>query len=114
MTENSSRLFYIAWFSDTNPCTAGVPFGNPWDGFRDCNINLTILDHENITFTGCTVDDPLFGSRPTGVADNGAPALECKLANSLNPKNGSYIVCPQDPTPQRLNRGTITLLEYCS
>ncbi|KAN0067950.1 hypothetical protein V8E54_013878 [Elaphomyces granulatus] len=44
-----------------------------------CGKNVTILGHEFITFTGCAI--PPYGpipGPPTGVSDNGIPALTCK------------------------------------
>ena len=44
--------FLLAFFLDSNPCTDGASFGYLPVGFDNCNQDMTILGHENITFTG--------------------------------------------------------------
>ena len=116
LTQHSHRNHFIAFFSDSNPCTDGTLFGIPQIGFQNCNQPLTILGHQNITFTGCPPYTTTFpGSLPTGVADSGAPALKCKpKANPPNGPYGGYADCPYIPGNDKVNVGSVSLLEYCS
>ncbi|CAF9936639.1 MAG: hypothetical protein ALECFALPRED_006908 [Alectoria fallacina] len=104
---------YLAFFSDSNPCTDGTRFGYLPVGFDNCNQDITILGHENITFTGCKPYTGYPGTLPTGVADDGTPALKCKPAS--NPPGslyGLYASC--EPDANNDNVGGVSLLEYCS
>ncbi|KAF6233250.1 hypothetical protein HO173_008539 [Letharia columbiana] len=110
---SSGSPHFIAFFSDSNPCTDGTLFGYTPEGFEDCNEDLTILGHQNITFTGCKPTTAFPFSLPTGVADNGAPALKCKPAS--NPPGGpygDYANCAY--TPSAAIVGPVSLLEFCS
>ena len=106
---------YIAWFSDSDPCNDGTRFGYLPRGFNDCNEPLTILGHTNITFTGCNtgIHASSYPTLPTGVSDNGAPALKCVAAQ--NPpsapgyKDGRFEVCIGGK-----NGGIVSVVEYCS
>jgi hypothetical protein len=68
------------WFRDAPACTTGTDVGpTQYFGNGLCGKNVTILGHEFITFTGCAI--PPYGpipGPPTGVSDNGIPALTCK------------------------------------
>lgn len=108
---NSAARSFITFFSDSNPCTDGTLFGFTPRGFADCNENLTILGHQNITFTGCKPLTGSPGSLPTGIADNGAPALKCK-PQSNPPGSQYYANCPL--TANSAIAGPVSLLEYCS
>ena len=107
----SAARSFIAFFSDSNPCADGTLFGFTPRGFADCDENLTILGHPNITFTGCKAVAGSPGTLPTGVADNGAPALKCK--SKSNPPGSQYFAnCPL--TANSAIAGPVNLLEYCS
>ena len=107
----SAARSFITFFSDSNPCTDGTLFGFTPRGFADCNEDLTILGHPNITFTGCKPAVGYSSSLPTGVADNGAPALKCKPQS--NPAGSQYYAnCPL--TANSAIAGPVNLLEYCS
>ncbi|MCJ1454040.1 hypothetical protein MMC28_004390 [Mycoblastus sanguinarius] len=104
---------YIAFFSDSDPCQSGTRFGFLPAGFDNCNQDLTILGHANITFTGCkpynyTVGYP--GSLPTGVSDGGAPALKC--VKKSDPTSYPFASCEPDVSGD--NVGFVQLVEYCS
>ena len=103
-TYTTYRGSYIAFFSDSDPCNDGTVFGST-PNFQDCNKDLTILGHTNITFTGCTYDRA--GFLPTGVSDLGAPALTCKPVS--NPPQGYYATCYGSPTVGRY----VSLTKYC-
>lgn len=70
-------------------------------GFVNCNQNLTILSHAEITFTGCKPYTGSYpGSLPTGVSDGGVPALKCVKAENPpsvtsrpNAEYGVYEIC---------------------
>ncbi|CAD6581309.1 MAG: hypothetical protein ASARMPRED_000579 [Alectoria sarmentosa] len=106
---------YIAFFSDSDPCNDGTRFGNLPQGFDNCNQNLTILGHPDITFTGCKPYTGYPGSLPTGVSDGGAPALKCVSATNPpsatsrpNAEYGVYEICNTN------NGGFVNVVEYCS
>lgn len=106
---------YIAWFSDSDPCNDGVKAGELPFGFPDCYQPLTILGHTNITFTGCNTDNHSnsYPTLPTGVNDNGVPALQCVVAE--NPpsapgyEDGRYEDCDLGD-----DSGIVQVVEYCS
>lgn len=107
----SAAQSFIAFFSDSNPCTDGTLFGYTPRGFADCNEDLTILGHPNITFTGCKAVTGFPGMLPTGVADGGVPALKCKKMG--NPQGQQYFAeCPL--VAGNPIAGPVSLLEYCS
>lgn len=113
-TRNNSP-HYIAFFSDSDPCTDAVLFPNGFAlfGFHECDERITILGHENITFTGCPPTDSLFTqSLPTGVADDGVPALTCEPAPG--PPYESFSFCPYIPGNDQVNVGSVAVIEYCS
>src|SRR5467141_2431110 len=64
-------------FKDGPACATGIDVGPTGNGL--CDKNVTILGHKFITFTGCP--PPPYGGSipgpPTGVSDDGAPALTC-------------------------------------
>lgn len=106
---------YIAFFADSDPCNDGTRFGFLPQGFNNCNQNLTILGHPDITFTGCKPYTGYPGSLPTGVSDGGTPALKCVPAT--NPPSatsgpdseyGVYEICNTN------NGGFVDVIEYCS
>ena len=69
---------WYTWFIDGPACTEGTDAGpTQYFGNELCGKNITILGHQYITFTGC---EPPYGLEgpPTGVSDNGVPALTCK------------------------------------
>ena len=94
---------YLAFFSDSDACNDGVAFGSI-NTFTYCDVPLTLLGHENITFTGC----PNPGNLPTGVADEGAPALTCQQVY-YPPPAAFYDRCD---LPGK--GGYVSLLLYCS
>lgn len=98
------RDAYIAWFSDSSDvCEQGTVFGDHSGGdFTYCDQDLTLLDHPNITFTGC--DPSSLTSLPTGVSDEGNPALIC--APATTPPGGF-------PCAANGGAGVIEVLEYC-
>ena len=107
ITSNNRYGSYIAWFSDSDPCSDGTSFGNIFNQFRNCDQAISILGHEGITFTGC----PNPGSYPTGVSDGGAPALTCSRDGYPSPgSEGSFIARCEGPS----NFGYVTIVEYCS
>lgn len=110
---SSGLPHFIAFFSDSNPCTDGTLFGYTPRGFADCNENITILGHQDITFTGCHPTTAFPFSLPTAVADNGVPALKCKHASDPpGALYGAYANCAYTPTAAIA--GPVKLLEYCS
>jgi len=75
---------WYVWFIDGPACTTGTDAGpTQYFGNELCSKNITILGHEHITFTGCTYPYGLQGP-PTGVSDNGAPALRCHAVHLPN------------------------------
>ena len=105
--------FYFTWFSDSDPCltTDGVILDYILSGFH-CDRPFTMMGHENLTFTGCAADYP---NHPTGVSDNGAPALTCVPAS--NPPDGPYGLFANCPYPQvdpNYYVGFVSVSEYCS
>ncbi|CAD6575065.1 MAG: hypothetical protein ASARMPREDX12_007079 [Alectoria sarmentosa] len=114
-TSSGQQGTYIAFFSDSDPCNDGTRFGNLPQGFDNCNQNLTILGHPDITFTGCKPYTGYPGSLPTGVSDGGAPALKCVPATNPpsatsrpNAEYGVYEICNTN------NGGFANVVEYCS
>lgn len=61
---------WYVWFSDSPACTSGTDLGPSTDSL--CEKTATVLGHTGITFTGCGQ-----AGAPTGISDNGAPALTC-------------------------------------
>ena len=105
--------FYFTWFSDSDPCLAtdGVILNYVEVGFH-CDEPFTMMGHENLTFTGCPADYPHY---PTGVSDNGLPALTCEPAS--NPPDGPYGLFADCPYPQvnpNYYIGGVGVAEYCS
>ena len=113
ITTNNRYGSYIAWFSDSDPCD-GTSFGNIFNQFRDCDRPITILGHEGITFTGCQTPAQTPGANggyPTGVSDDGAPALSCSRDGYPSPgSEGTFIARCNGPS----NFGYVTIIEYCS
>ena len=91
---------WYVWFIDGPACTTGTDAG-PTQYFGDelCSKNITILGHEYITFTGCEYPYGLEGP-PTGVSDNGVPALTCEAFNLPN---------QQCPSPCNPSTQTVTV-----
>ena len=104
----------IAFFSDSDPCNDGTTFGGPYCDGSFCNEDITILGHPNITFTGCKAHKNLVTEEiPSGVSDNGTPALKCKQAS--NPPGslyGVYAVCNGGTSSK--NGGYVNVDSYCS
>lgn len=74
---------WLIWFTDSSPCTDGVDAGptqNFGNGLCDEGDSFTVDGHSGITFTGCTPVAPPYyvPGPPTGVSDNGVPALTCE------------------------------------
>ena len=115
-TENHGPAWYV-WFIDGPACTTGTSAG-PFDFFPPsgpsdlCGQNITILGHEYITFTGCAPPTSIFNQvygPPTGVSDNGAPALTCE-AYSLPDQQ-----CPPPCSDEPPNAYVIVTTNYlCS
>ncbi|KAN0071597.1 hypothetical protein V8E54_010193 [Elaphomyces granulatus] len=63
-------------FKDGPACATGIDVGPTSDGL--CGKNITVLGHQFIMFTGCStpygISTP---GPPTGVSDDGVPALSC-------------------------------------
>ena len=110
----AGALFYFTWFSDSDPCADGTVLVYYNVGFH-CNTlddPITVLGHENLTFTGCPAEWPHY---PTGVSDNGVPALTCVPAS--NPPDGPYgefADCPYPRVNPDFYIGGVSVLEYCS
>ncbi len=108
----------IAFFSDSNPCTDGnASFSyvtNAYCSGNFCNEPITILGHQNTVFTGCkSVNNTVTKEIPTGVSDNGAPALKCKpVSNPPGSQYGVYAYCPADQG--NTNVGYVNVDAYCS
>ncbi|KAF1808657.1 hypothetical protein P152DRAFT_462374 [Eremomyces bilateralis CBS 781.70] len=69
---------YDIWFSDSDVCQDGLIYGYPRFNTWLCEGNYTLLGHEGISFTGCEPPDYIGDySFPTGVSDDGVPALTC-------------------------------------
>lgn len=106
---------YIAWFSDSDPCNDGVRFGSFNRGFLECQTQLTLLGHPNITFSGCNngMHASSYPTLPTGVNDGGVPVLTCVGAG--NPSDapefgeGRFVSCIGGS-----NEGVVNVVEYCS
>jgi hypothetical protein len=95
---------WYVWFIDGPACTTGTDAGPTQDydvlGDGDlCGRNITILGHQYITFTGCPYypygGESPYGA-PTGVSDNGAPALTCAAYSA--PTQICPSPCGSDPT----------------
>lgn len=104
---------FIAFFSDSPPCTDGAIFGYTPEGFADnCNTNITILGHPDISFTGCKPVSTFPFTLPTAVSDGGTPALKCKPTTNPQGTATPYANCPYSPSASIV--GPVELLEYCS
>jgi hypothetical protein len=75
---------WYVWFIDGPACTTGTDAGAVqffgYTGGDLCGKNITILGHQYIMFTGCppAADGGFPYGPPTGVSDNGVPALTCE------------------------------------
>ena len=68
---------YDLWFIDSDVCNDGVITGYPRFATSLCADTYTILGHTGITFTGCSPPSMGNPGLPTGVSDDGNPALTC-------------------------------------
>ncbi|KAN0071601.1 hypothetical protein V8E54_010197 [Elaphomyces granulatus] len=98
------------WFIDGPACTTGTDVGpTQYFGNELCGKNVTILGHQFITFTGCP--PPPYGGYipgpPTGVSDDGAPALTCSPVTLPNQD------CPS-PCGSSYPDVTVTTNYWCS
>ena len=73
-----------------------------------------MLGHDNLTFTVCPPTDNYSGL-PTGVSDNGVPALTCQPAsNPLDGPFGESAYCPYPRVVEGDYIEGVSLLKYYS
>ena len=95
---------WYVWFADSPTCTTGVDLGPTSSmGGGLCGRDVTILGHSGIMFTGCSSKT----GPPSGVSDNGGPALMCHPVSVANQK------CPS-PCGYSYPEVTVTTSYRCS